>query len=144
MWLILKNTLSRLEKNLHSDFFGSNVLKISSKFNYSVVSFSISVILLIYCLVDLSTDVSEVLILLLLFFVVVVKSPLYICLHLFYIFECSYIGVCLLMNIISSHCIDPLYHYTMSFLSFVIAFVVKSILSNMSIRIPAILSFLFV
>ena len=76
MWLILKNTLSRLEKNLHSDFFGSNVLKISSKFNYSVVSFSISVILLIYCLVDLSTDVSEVLILY--YFLLLLLNPPFI------------------------------------------------------------------
>ena len=38
-----------------------NVLKISIKSNCSNTSFSISVALLIFCLEDLSTDVSEVL-----------------------------------------------------------------------------------
>ena len=42
-------------------FFGCNVLKISTKSNCSIVSFRISVALLILCLEDLSIDVSGVL-----------------------------------------------------------------------------------
>ena len=42
-------------------FFGYNVLKMSIKSNFSVVSFRISVALLIFCLDDLSIDVSGVL-----------------------------------------------------------------------------------
>ena len=46
---------------MSSDFFGCNVLKISIKSNFSIVSFRISVALLIFCLEDLSIDVSGVL-----------------------------------------------------------------------------------
>ena len=42
-------------------FFGCNVLKSTTKSHYSIVSFRISVALLIFCLEDLSIDVSGVL-----------------------------------------------------------------------------------
>ena len=42
-------------------FFGCNVLKTSTNSNFSIVSFGISVTLLIFCLEDLSIDVSGVL-----------------------------------------------------------------------------------
>ena len=42
-------------------FFGCNVLQISIKSNFSIVSFRISVALLSFCLEDLSIDVSWVL-----------------------------------------------------------------------------------
>ena len=42
-------------------FFGCNVLKMSIKSNFSIMSFRISVALLIFCLEDLSIDVSGVL-----------------------------------------------------------------------------------
>ena len=43
-------------KNVYSDFFGGNVLKMSIKSNFSIVSFRISVALLIFCLEDLSIE----------------------------------------------------------------------------------------
>ena len=61
MWSILENVPCTLEKNVYSGFFGCNVLKISIKSNCSIVSFRISVALLILCLEDLSIDVSGVL-----------------------------------------------------------------------------------
>ena len=42
-------------------FFGCSVLKMSIKSNFSVVSFRISVALLVFCLEDLSINVSGVL-----------------------------------------------------------------------------------
>ena len=39
-------------------FFGCKVLKMSLKSNFSIVSFRISVALLVFCLEDLSIDVS--------------------------------------------------------------------------------------
>ena len=52
-----------IEKNVYSDFFGCNVLKISIKSNFSIVSLLHvgSVALVIFCLEDLSIDVSGVL-----------------------------------------------------------------------------------
>ena len=46
---------------MYSAFFGCSVLKISIKSNFSIVSFRISVALLVFCLEDLSIDVSGVL-----------------------------------------------------------------------------------
>ena len=62
MWLILETIPCVLEKNVYSDCFQCNVLKMSMKTNFSIVSFRISAALLIFCLEDLSTDVSGVLI----------------------------------------------------------------------------------
>ena len=50
-----------LKKNVYSIFFGCNILKISIKSKCSIVSFSVSVALLILCLEDLFIDVSWVL-----------------------------------------------------------------------------------
>ena len=50
MWSVLENVPCVLEKNVYSAFFGCNVLKISIKSNCSIVSFRISVALLILCL----------------------------------------------------------------------------------------------
>ena len=63
MWSVLENVQCALEKNVYSDFGGGgyNVLKMSMKSNFSALSFRISVALLIFCLVHLSIDVSEVL-----------------------------------------------------------------------------------
>ena len=61
MWSILENVPCALEKNVYSDFFGCSVLKISMKSTFSIVSFRISVALLVFCLEDLSIDVSGVL-----------------------------------------------------------------------------------
>ena len=46
---------------MYSDFFGCNVLKMSIKSNFSILSFRISVALLVFWLEDLSFDVSGVL-----------------------------------------------------------------------------------
>ena len=61
MWSILGNVPCALEKNVYSAFFRCNVLKISIKSNCSIVSFQSSVALLIFCLKNLSIDVSGVL-----------------------------------------------------------------------------------
>ena len=45
---------------MYSDFFGCYVLKISIKSNFSIVSFRISVALLVFCLEELSIDVRGV------------------------------------------------------------------------------------
>lgn len=58
MWPILENVPWALENNVYSDFFGYIVLKISMK---SIVSFRVCVASLIFCLEDLSVDVSGVL-----------------------------------------------------------------------------------
>ena len=55
---ILENGPCALEKNVYSDFFA---LKMSMKTNFSPVSFRICVALLIFCLEDLSMNVSGVL-----------------------------------------------------------------------------------
>ena len=72
MLLISDNITCAIERNMYYTFFGFNVLKISTKSKSSIVSFRISVALLIFCLEDLSTDVSEVL-----------KSPLLLYSHPF-------------------------------------------------------------
>ena len=60
MWSVLETVPCALEKNAYSDFFGCNVLKMSIKSNFSIVSFSISVALLISCLEDPFIDVNGV------------------------------------------------------------------------------------
>ena len=61
MWSILENVPCTLEKKVYSDFFGSNILKMSIKSNLSIVSFKISVALLILYLEDLSVYMNELL-----------------------------------------------------------------------------------
>ena len=61
MWLVLENIPCVLEKSVCCGFFVCNVLKISIRSNCSVGAFRISVALLIFCLEDLSTEVSGVL-----------------------------------------------------------------------------------
>ena len=61
IWSILWNVPCALEKNVYSDFFVCNVLKMSIKSKLPIVSFRVSVALLIICLEDLSIDVSLVL-----------------------------------------------------------------------------------
>ena len=58
MWSILENIPFALEENVYSGFGGYNFLKISIKSYCSIVSFRISVAFLIFCLEDLSVDVS--------------------------------------------------------------------------------------
>ena len=61
MWSIVENVPCALEKNVYSGFFGCNVLKMSVKSNCPIVSFRISVALLIFGLGDLSINVSRML-----------------------------------------------------------------------------------
>ena len=58
---ILNSIPCALEKNVYSATFGWNILHISIKFIWSNVLFKANVSLLIFCLDDLSIDVSEVL-----------------------------------------------------------------------------------
>ena len=60
MWSILENVSCAYEKNVYSDFLGCNVLEMSIKSNFYIVSFRISVGLLIFFIGDLSIDVSGV------------------------------------------------------------------------------------
>ena len=88
MWSVLENIPCTLEKNVYAGFFfGCNVLKYQLSLT-SVVSFRISVTLLIFCLEDLFVDVSGVL-----------KSPIivfpsisaFMSASMFYVFVFSYI-----------------------------------------------------
>ena len=62
-------------------FFGGNVLKISVKSNCSIISFRISVVLLIFSLEDLSIDVNGVL-----------RCPA--------VYSCPFLPLCLLVFIL--------------------------------------------
>ena len=61
MGSILENVPCALEENVYSDFYGCNVLKMSIESNFRIVSFRNSVALLVFCLEDLTMDVSGVL-----------------------------------------------------------------------------------
>ena len=61
LWSVLENVPCALEENVHSDFFGYSIFKMSVKSNFSIVLFRISVALLIFDLEDLSIDVNGVL-----------------------------------------------------------------------------------
>ena len=58
MWSVLENVPCALEKYIYSDIFGCNVLKMSIKSYFSIVSFRVSFAFLIFCLEDVSIDVS--------------------------------------------------------------------------------------
>ena len=61
MWSLVENVPCALEKNVYSEFFGCNALKMSIRSEFSIVSFRSCVVLLFFCLEDLSSDVSGVL-----------------------------------------------------------------------------------
>ena len=111
----------------------------SIKSNFSIVSFRIFVVLLIFCLWDLSIDVSGVL-----------KSPTTIVFPSISAFMsvsiwCMYLGAPILGAYIDDYNILFLNGpFTIKYcpsLSFFMAFVLKSILSDMSRATPAFLSF---
>ena len=106
MWSILENIPCKLEKNVYSSSLGYNVLKISIMSNCSIVSFRISVALLILCLEDLSIDVSGMLkspaIIVFLFI-----SPFMSVSICFMDLGAPILGVYMLMRVKSSSCIDP-------------------------------------
>ena len=87
-------------------FFGCNVPKISIKSYCSIVSFRISVALLIFCLEVLSIHVSGVLksppII-----VVLSISPFMSVSICFLCLDAPILGACMLMSVISYSCIDP-------------------------------------
>ena len=86
-------------------FFWYNVLKIAVKFNYSVVSFKISLALLICFLEGMSIDVSEVLNCLTIIFprIFPFMSVHICCMYL----DAPILGAYTLMSIISSCWVDP-------------------------------------
>ena len=61
MWSILENVSCALEKNVKFIALAWNVLLISIRPNWSIVSLKVCVSLIIFCLTDLSIGVSEVL-----------------------------------------------------------------------------------
>ena len=61
MWSILEKVPWALEKKMKFIVLGWNVLQISVRSNWSIVSFKVCVSLLILCLVDLSIGVSGIL-----------------------------------------------------------------------------------
>ena len=112
------------------------------KSDFSIVSFRISVALLIFCLEDLSIDVSGVL-----------KSPIIIVfpsvspftsVSICYMYlGAPILGAYILMGIVVFSWIDPFIIKWCPSLSFFLAFILKSIWSDMSIATPAFLSFPF-
>ena len=88
MWSILENVPCALEKNVYSEFFGCNVLKMSVKSNFSIVSYRSSVALLIFCQEDMSIDVSGVLKSPM---IIIFPSILLLCLLVFVV------GICMLL-----------------------------------------------
>ena len=124
-------------KRIYSPLFEWNVEQLSIKSIWSNMSFKITVSLFIFCLDDLFIDVSGVL-----------KSPtimvllsifLFMSVHICFI----YLGAYMFMNVISSCWIDPLYHYVVPLFVFITVFVLKFILSDMTIATPAFYSFPF-
>ena len=121
---------------------GWNVLQISIRSNWSFVSFKVCVSLLIFCLVDWSIGVSGVL-----------NSPTVIVLLLIspfilvsiYLTYCGapMLGAYIFIIVMSSSWIDPLIIMWCPSLSLFTAFILKSILSDMSIATPAFFRSLF-
>ena len=105
-WSILENAPYDLEKHLYSDFFFyCNVLKISIKSSSSVLSFRISAALLIFCLEDLSIDVSEGLMSpIIIFSSISTFMSVSIC---FIYLSAPVLGTYMLMSLIFSSSIDP-------------------------------------
>ena len=95
MWSILENIPWGFEKKVYSGFFGCNVLTVSIKSNCFIVFFRVSVTLLIFCLEDLSIDMSGIL-----------KSPTSIVFPSIFPFMSvsilCYLGAYMLMSVISS------------------------------------------
>ena len=135
MWSTLEKVPWALEKKVKFIVLGWNVLQISIRSNWSIVSFKVCISLLIFCLVDLSIGVSGVL-----------KSPTIIVLLLIspYIlvsFCLTYwgapmLGAYIFIIVISSSWIDPLLIRLCFFVSYH-SLCLKSILSDMSIVTPA-------
>ena len=136
VWSILENVPCTLEKKVKFIVLGWNVLQISIRSNWSIVSFKICISLLIFCLVDLSTGLSGILkfptnIVLLLIFPFILFS---ICLT-----YCGapMLGSYILIIVISYSWIDPLIIMQCPSLSLFTAFISQSILSDMRIATPA-------
>ena len=92
-----------------------SILYISIKSNWSILSFRTSVFGLIFCLDDLSIDVSRVLNLLLLLYSC---QSLPLCLYLFYIFRWTYIGCICISECNILFLSLSIYHFIISFFVF--------------------------
>ena len=101
MWSILENVLCALVKKVKFIALGWNVLYISIRSNWSILSFEVCVSLLIFCLVDLSIGVSGG-----------IKVSHYYCVTVIFPFHTCYIcftcGVLLCWVLIKSHFNAPL------------------------------------
>ena len=97
------------------------------------------VTLLIFCLKDLSTDVGGVL-KVSYYYCIAFLSTSPLCLCLFYVFRCSYIE-CIYVSKCNILFLYWFFYYYIVF--FFMAFVLKSVLSDMSIAVPTSLSFPF-
>ena len=121
--LVLENVPCALEKNVYYGFFGCNVLKISVKSTCFIVSFRISVTLLIFFLEDLSIDMSRVLKFLTIIIVFLSIFPYTCC---FVYLGALILGTYRLMSIMFSSCIMfSFYHYVVSFCIFLQQFCFK-------------------
>ena len=134
MWSIFENAPCAFEKNVYFASLGWKSLYISMKSIHASMLFNATISLLILCLEDLSIVDSRVL-----------KSPtisvlLSISFLKSYIFGCSYFG-CIYMFImdISSWWVLPLIIMKCPSLSLFMAFVLKSILCDISIATSAFL-----
>ena len=107
IWFILENIPCSLKKNVYSVVLRWNVLYISIKSKWSSISFKATISLLIFCMDNLSTDISEVLksstIILLLSI-----SPFVSVDACFAYLNITGFGSYMLASIISSSFIDPL------------------------------------
>ena len=105
------------------------------------MSFKTSVALLIFFLDDLSIDVSGMLKVSYYYIIVLLSiSPfMSVCICFRYL-GAPVLGMSMLMCVISSYCIDPCIIISLSFIA---AFALRSILSDISIATPAFLSFPF-
>ena len=125
-------------------FSGCKVLKISIKFSSSIVSFKISVALLIFCLEDLSIDVSGVLNSPNIIVFPSISPLMNVSIHF------KYLGIPIfdahiVTNIVSSSCIDPssLYSFLLSlsswplFMKSVLAEYCHFILHKISFSLPS-------
>ena len=138
MWLLLENVPHELEKNVHSFVWSCNVLLITIKSNQPTVFFETTVALLIICHLSINVNV----VLKVPTVIVLLSISPFISVDISFIYlGVPVLGAYMLTNVISSSCISVTIKCPSLF--FGVAFLSKSILSDVSVASPTFLSFLF-
>ena len=136
MWYILEKVPCVLENNVYSAILVWNVTNISVNSMWSSMSFKATVSFMIFCLDDLSVDMSGVLksstIILLLSILF-----LYVCFTCFIYYGALILGAYIFIIFRYSYWIVPFMIIYCHSLSFIAVFVLKSSLSDISIATPA-------